>query len=123
MERLIQSLEQIVGVVTESISSAQEKAGSLQVPTELNGDEYNLLLDALMSAFVDEEALALMVKRTFQKKLNLITQGASNYEVMVDKLIEWAQSNGQLQKLMEGSLQRNPGNPNLKALVQTWGLK
>ena len=120
--------------VIDNIDVAREKASSatisasptatsqLQVPDEL-GDAYSLLLEALMSAFSDQEALALMVRKALKKSLNEITQGASTYEATVDRLIIFAEANGRLQDLVEGALQRNPNNPKLKTLARTWGLK
>jgi Effector-associated domain 1 len=92
------------------------------VPEEL-GDTYSQLSEALMSAFLDQESLALMVKKALGKNLNIITQGASTYEMTIDRLIAFAEANGRLQDLVEGALQRNPNNPKLKTLARIWGHK
>jgi Effector-associated domain 1/CHAT domain len=93
-----------------------------QIPNELDSETYDKLLKALMSAFLDEEALALMVKRALPQRLNEISQNAKTYEATVSRLIEWAEANGQLPKLIMGALQQNPNNPKLKPLAKAWGL-
>jgi CHAT domain/Effector-associated domain 1 len=105
----------------DSVSSTA--TSQLQVPEELDSEAYSQLLEALMAAFLDQESLALMVKRALGKNLNLISQGASIYEVTVDKLIAWAEANGRLQDLMVGALHRNSKNPKLVALARKWGQK
>jgi hypothetical protein len=105
------------------VLSVTNAKSQLQVPEELDSDAYSKFSEALMFAFLDQESLASMVKRALRKNLNVISQGASTYEATIDRLIDWAQANGQLQGLMEGALQRNPNNPKLKALAQTWGQK
>jgi Effector-associated domain 1/Caspase domain len=105
------------------VLSVTNAKSQLQVPEELDSDAYSQFSEALMFAFLDQESLASMVKRALSKNLNVISQGASTYEATIDRLIDWAQANGQLQGLMEGALQRNPNSPKLKALAQTWGQK
>lgn len=105
----------------DSVSSTA--TSQLQVPEELDSEAYSQFSEALMSAFLDQESLALMVKKALGKNLNVISQGASSYEVTVDKLIMFAEANGRLQDLMEGALHRNPKNPKLLALARKWGHK
>jgi hypothetical protein len=105
----------------ENPSVNDSPASTPQFQEELDSNAYLQLSEALLSAFLDEESLSLMVKRSLGINLNKITQGASNYEVTIDKLIAWAEANGRLQDLMEGSLQRNPKNPKLKAFARVWG--
>ncbi len=107
--------------VPDSVSPTA--TAQLQVPEELDSEAHSYLLEALMSAFLDQESLSLMVKTALEKNLNIITQGASTYEVTVDRLIMWAEANGRLQDLMEGALHKNPKNPKLKALARKWGHK
>jgi hypothetical protein len=44
-----------------------------QVPEELDSDAYSQLSEALISAFLDQESLSLMVKKSLRKNLNIIT--------------------------------------------------
>jgi hypothetical protein len=109
---------------SRKVLSATDTKSQVQVPEELDSEGYSLFSEALLSAFLDQESLALMVKKALGKNLNMISQGASTYEVTVDRLItSWAEANGRLQELMEGALQRNPNSPKLKALARTWGQK
>lgn len=109
--------------ISKSDFVSPSATSQLQVPEELDSEAYSQFSEALLSAFLDQESLALMVKRALGKNLNLISQGASIYEVTVDKLIAWAEANGRLQDLMEGALHRNPKNPKLLALARKWGHK
>ncbi len=54
---------------------------------EGNKDVIDKTNDALRSAFLDQESLALMVRKALNKNLNVISQGASTYNVTIDKLI------------------------------------
>ena len=87
---------------------------------ELGLDQRNNLIDALVSAYPNENFLGLMLKRELGVKLNSIIQNARIYEETVDSLVEWAESNGKLKDLLKGAFQYNPGNPQLNKLVQEW---
>ena len=91
-----------------------------QVPAQLSIDESDRLCAALLSAFPEKPLLERMVKRGLGKKLNLITQGDLNYELTVEHLVEWAQTNGRLQDLLAAAVKSNPGNPQLKELAKLW---
>jgi hypothetical protein len=99
--------------VSKPDSEPSTAKSQLQVPEDLDGEVYSQFSEALMSAFLDQESLALMVRKALGKNLNMISQGASTYEVTVDKLIAWAEANGRLQDLTEGALRKNPKNPKL----------
>jgi vWA-MoxR associated protein C-terminal domain/Effector-associated domain 1 len=76
------------------------------------------LSDALCTAFLDEESLDLMVKRSLKMPLNKIKQNAQNYEVTVEKVVERAISDGKTIDLIIGALKRSPGNPKLRKISQ-----
>lgn len=76
------------------------------------------LSDALCTAFLDEESLDLMVKRSLKTPLNHIKQNANSYEATVEKVVEHAISNGKTIDLIIGALKRNPGNPKLRRISQ-----
>ncbi|MBE9062380.1 effector-associated domain EAD1-containing protein [cf. Phormidesmis sp. LEGE 11477] len=110
------------GPNVQSGRNAQEQGvGAMQVPEQLSGDDYDQLVEALLSAFPNSELLAFMVKRALRQPLNVISQGATSYEVTVDRVVEWSKAQGKLQDLMEGALKKNPGNPKLRTLAQRWG--
>jgi|GEM_PF-3478881 len=92
----------------------------LQMPAQLSIAEAKQFCAALIAAFPEKPLLEQMVKRGLGIKLNLITQGNLNYELTVDKLVEWAESEGRLQELLEAAVQRNPGNLKLKELSNLW---
>ena len=120
MSRLIERIEAITGAGQELLFSKECKDSTLRVPDAISDDEHEQLVNALIAAFPEEEDLALMVKRALKTKLNLITKGNSGYETTVDRVVEWAKSQGKLPELVEGALKRNPGNPQMKALAKLW---
>lgn len=114
MERLIQRLEEIVGV--SELSVAVEKPALLQ----LTNEQQKVLRAALMAAFPSQPRLELMVEDELGESLNQITQGQPDYELVVRDLVRWAERKGQVRLLLEGALRSNPGNPKLQELEKLW---
>ena len=78
----------------------------------------NDLVDALLDAFPDKPRLEFMVKRRLERRLNQITQDNLDYELTVDKLVEWSESNGCLLALVAGASCQNPKNVKLCNFVK-----
>jgi hypothetical protein len=76
------------------------------------------LRSALMAAFPRQPRLELMVEDELGEDLNQITQGQSDYELVVRDLVKWADSQGRLRELVIGALWSIPGNPELGDFVQ-----
>jgi len=115
-----ESSPEMVPSTAQAASSSPRRISQLSVPTKLSVEEFDQLCDALISAFLDWESLNLMVKRALGMRLNQIDQGATTYEITVNRLVEFAESNGQLEKLIVGAMKRNSGNPKLNNLVRNW---
>ena len=101
-------------------SPTSSAVSRLQVPTQLSIAEAKQFCAALISAFPEKPLLEQMVKRGLGIKLNLITQGNLNYGLTVDRLVEWAESQGRLPDLFAAAVQHNSENPKLKKLSHLW---
>jgi endonuclease G len=86
--------------------------------TALTGEQFEQLGQALISAYPTEAKLKRMIRITFSKTLQEVAEG-NNHTERVDQLIEWAESEGQLSKLIAEAQRQNPGNPKLQAFVAT----
>ena len=88
---------------------------------QLTVEQRKALRAALMAAFPSQPQLELMVEDELKEEsLNRITQGQSNYELVVRELVKWAESHGKVRSLLEGAVQANPGNPKLQELAKLW---
>ncbi|MEH2457498.1 effector-associated domain EAD1-containing protein [Nostoc sp.] len=80
---------------------------------QLNGDWFKQFRDALLSAFPRQPELRQMVRFKLNKNLDAIATG-ENYSEVIFKLIEWAEANGILEKLLTDARKENPGNVELQ---------
>ena len=87
---------------------------------ELTPSQRQELRAALLSAFPQPPLLDLMIQDALGKDLNQITQGQPTYDLTVQDLVKWADSQGRLRELVIGASQKNPGNPELKAFSQVF---
>ena len=104
-------------------TSAQPLGVSMEISqlpslTSLEGDQFERLEQALLSAFPTQARLSRMVRITFNKPLQAIAEG-SNHTERVDSLIDWAESEGWLTQLVAAAQQQNPGNPDLQAFIRS----
>jgi Effector-associated domain 1/vWA-MoxR associated protein C-terminal domain len=70
------------------------------------------LREALMDAFRNQNDLEKMLREELNWNLNS-KAGGNNYEQIVYNLIDKVESEGELTKLVEAAITRNPGNPRL----------
>lgn len=84
-----------------------------------NGGQRRDFRNALLSAFPRRIHLEEMLSFEFNIVLNRIATGDS-YSEVVFRLIEWAESRGVLQELIDAASEYNPGNPQLREFCQQW---
>ena len=82
---------------------------------KLDAKTYKQIQKALISAFPSYSKLEMMVKFAIDKSLNTITTSQNNLEKTIFDLIEYADSQGKLQRLIEGACEENKGNYLLKS--------
>lgn len=87
---------------------------------ELTAEQRKELRTALESAFPEPQNLELMIYDEFGISFKAITQGQANYQLDLQKLVQWAESQGKLPRLLEGASKSNPGNPKLNKLCKKW---
>ncbi|NES19963.1 MAG: CHAT domain-containing protein [Symploca sp. SIO3E6] len=87
----------------------------------LNDVQKRRLREALMSAFLTEPDLEMMLEDELGIPLNTIA-GGSNYKQIVNTAVKWFDSQGQSQDLIQAARRANPGNPKLKAFALEIGL-
>ncbi|NEO43986.1 MAG: formylglycine-generating enzyme family protein [Moorea sp. SIO4A3] len=75
--------------------------------------------EALCSAFPDKTELEMMVLYELNRNLNQVASGG-NLKVIVHKLIEHCQAYNKLEKLIDGALNQNPNNDQLKAIHENF---
>jgi len=83
---------------------------------ELSGEQLKLLHAALLSAFPTTGSLQLLARTALNLTLATIT-GDTGLSDMVFKLIEWAESHGNLEVLIDNANRENSGNSQLRALA------
>ena len=74
----------------------------------LKGEQLKQITQALLAAFPDEDALAMMVKFELDKNLNELASGG-NITVLTFKFVEWAVGTGNIENVVAGALRQNPG--------------
>ncbi|NEO77073.1 effector-associated domain EAD1-containing protein [Moorena sp. SIO4G3] len=85
---------------------------------DLTGSQRKKLRQAIISAYPTKDDLAIMVDDELEENLNAIA-GGGNLTQVVFRLIQWAESRGQLESLIIAAYGTNPGNPELKEFYQT----
>ena len=84
---------------------------------KLSGRQHSALANALLSAFPTQTALERMVKYSLGKGLAEIATG-DNLREIVFRLVQWAESQGQIGKLLTKAHNSNPQNPELNKIYQ-----
>jgi hypothetical protein len=85
--------------------------------SELSREE---LLEALLDAYRDRNSLKRMVKFKLGKNLNEITSDTLSLHEIIFDLIDWAESNGQLEFLITSVCKDKPNNPKLKKIADRY---
>ncbi|MUG91718.1 tetratricopeptide repeat protein [Scytonema sp. UIC 10036] len=88
---------------------------------KLTGAQRKQLHDALLSAFPSLTRLDSMVRYGLDMNLESIAAGSSLNEI-VYYLIQWAESSGRIEALLNSALAGNPGNSNLKYIAEILGI-
>ena len=81
--------------------------------TKLSGKQVRKLRDAIISAFPDKARLKMMLRIELDKNLDEVA-GGENLQIVVFSLIEWAESEGKLEKLVKSACEYNSGNQELQ---------
>ncbi|WP_063800776.1 SUMF1/EgtB/PvdO family nonheme iron enzyme [Mastigocoleus testarum] len=84
----------------------------------LTGSERERLCEAIISAYPRKPKLRMMVSYQLDKNLDAIAGGDDLTEI-VFSLIEWAESRGKLENLIEAASKENPGNPDLREFQES----
>lgn len=84
---------------------------------KLTGSQYKQLTEALIDAFPSQQKLTEVVKFRFEKNLNAIAMG-DDLQAIVFRLIQAAEAEGWVDKLIAGVRESNPGNPALFVFAQ-----
>ncbi|MBD2775093.1 trypsin-like peptidase domain-containing protein [Iningainema sp. BLCCT55] len=79
---------------------------------KLNGQQYRILRDALIDAFPSQQRLAELVRFRLDKNLNAIVMG-DDLQAIVFRLIQAAEAEGWVDKLIVSARESNPGNSKL----------
>ena len=86
---------------------------------QLKGKQFRYLQEALLGAFPNRAKLKQMVRFGLEENLDAIATGENDEEV-VFKLIDWAETNGNLENLLIAARNQdcggNPGNPQLRRI-------
>lgn len=88
---------------------------------ELRGDQFKQLREALQDAYRGKPKLKLLLREELNEQPNNIV-GDGNLEEIVTELIEWAEEQGKLDKLVSAAIRRNPGNYRLRLFVESFGI-
>ena len=81
---------------------------------KLSGAQFEAISQAFLDAF-DPGALEAMVRVQLDRRLNEIA-APGNLTAVIHDLIEWAEAEDRVQKLIDGACTANPGNARLRAL-------
>lgn len=88
---------------------------------DLTGSQYQQLRDALVDAFPLEDRLTQVLKFRIDKDFYRFKRG-SDYDAVVFNLIQDAQAQGWLDKLVASARESNPGSPKLFVFAQEFNL-
>jgi hypothetical protein len=81
-----------------------------------SGAQLKEIQDALLSAYPSENDLAQMVRFELDIPLSSVASGGNQTEIIF-QLLNWAESQGSVDRLLGAALRRNPGNPSLQRVV------
>ncbi len=81
---------------------------------QLSSTEVEQFTKALLDAFPSQGDLERLVYFRLGEQLNQLTKGGGTYRDVVKDLVVWANSQGQVDKLLEQARDMNPGNPQLR---------
>ena len=85
---------------------------------KLSGAEQRKLSQALLDAYRSHNALRRMVRFQLDETLEAIA-GSGILNDVVFNLIDWAEAQGKLERLIIGAYEENSGNPELKEFYET----
>lgn len=80
----------------------------------LTGYERERLCKAIISAYPSKTKLKMMVSYQLDENLDAIAGGDNLYEIVFNLIVEWAESRGKLEDLINAAIRGNPGNSELK---------
>lgn len=83
---------------------------------ELTAIQREMLIKALLSAFPGYDDLDYMLQLGFNQPLSHVS-GPAAMPIVGLRLVQWAESSGELDPLIAAALRQRPKNPKLKALV------
>jgi hypothetical protein len=89
---------------------------------KLTSNHKKKLQEALLSAFLERTSFEQLADFCLDMNLNEIA-GELNLKDTVYKLIMWAESNGQIRKLVQCAREQNPGNEELREFAQGIGVE
>jgi len=84
----------------------------------LAGSERKKLRQAIINAYPSKAKLKMMVSDELEENLDAIA-GGENLDEIVFNFIEWAESQGKLETIIDAAIRTNPGNEELKEFQQS----
>ena len=91
-------------------------------PSRLTGEQYRELQAVLLAAFPQYGDLQRMVLFYLGENLAAVT-ASGNLQQVVFELISWAQARGRLKDLIQGAVNANSGNTQLRAFAARLGVE
>jgi hypothetical protein len=86
----------------------------------LTGQQQEQLAEALFTAFPTQIELSMMLDFKLGVSVQRFASPNDDLLAVIFKLIRWAQSQGRLEELIIKARERNPGNPQLNAFVESF---
>lgn len=87
---------------------------------ELRGEQFKQLREALQRSFPDKFKLKRLLREELDVRWDEIEDGS--LAKIVDQVVELAESEGWLVKLVSAAIRSNPGNPKLRLFVESFGI-
>ncbi|MDY6896753.1 MAG: SUMF1/EgtB/PvdO family nonheme iron enzyme [Cyanobacteriota bacterium] len=84
----------------------------------LTGSERKKLRQAIINAYPSKAKLKMMVSDELEENLDAIA-GGENLDEIVFNFIEWAESQGKIQRIIDAAIRTNPGNQQLREFQQS----
>ncbi len=85
--------------------------------SDLSGQQFGRLRDALIASFPREANLREMLRTELELNLERVA-GGNNLRDMVSQLIEYAEAHNKIQDLVRAARNSNPGNPQLRDIAE-----